>query len=65
MEAMYFVSYALIATVAGGVIAQAQYARRKAEGTPINLSLLKVIGGLALVLWAAAGVTEALYKAAA
>lgn len=65
MEAMYFIIYAAIATVAGAVIAQAQYARMKAEGTPINLKLLKVVGGLAAVLWAAAGLTEVLYTVAA
>ena len=64
MEAMYFVSYALIATVAGAVIAQAQFERRKAEGTPVNLKLLKVVMGVAAGLWMAAGLTEVLYLVA-
>ena len=65
MAAMYFISYALIATIAGLVIAQAQYARLKNEGTPVNAKLLKVVAGVALVMWAAAGVTNIAYAAAA
>lgn len=65
MAAMYFLSYALIATVAGLVIAQAQYARLKNEGTPVNKTLINVVAGIAMAMWIAAGATNVAYAAVA
>lgn len=62
MAALYFVSYALIATIAALVIAQAQFARKKNEGTPVNFTLLKAVGGSAAFMWAAAGLTTVAYS---
>lgn len=61
MHALYFVSYALIATVAAGVIAYAQFARMKNEGTPMNFTVLKVVGSTGMVMWACAALTEIAY----
>ena len=65
MHALYFIGYAVMATVAGLIIAQAQYSRMKTEGTPMNLSFLKAIGGIALFMWTAAGLTSVAYSYAA
>ena len=61
MAALYFISYALIATVAAMVIAYAQYTRMKNEGTPMNFKILKVVGGSGLAMWACAGLTQIAY----
>lgn len=65
MAAMYFISYALIATIAVLVIAQAQYDRLKTEGTPVNFTLIKAVGASAAVMWSAAGLTQVIYAAGA
>lgn len=65
MAAMYFISYALIATIAVLVIAQAQYARLKNEGTPVNFKLIKAVGASAAVMWSAAGLTQVVYATGA
>ena len=57
MAAMYFVSYALIATLGGLIAGWAMYARKKSEGAPVNLTVLKAISALAIALWIGAGVT--------
>ncbi|MCR4379243.1 MAG: hypothetical protein NUV50_14290 [Rhodospirillales bacterium] len=62
MHALYFMGYAAMATVAGLIIAQAQYSRMKTEGTPMNLGILKAIGGIALFMWTAAGLTSVAYS---
>lgn len=62
MAALYFICYALIATIAAGVIAYAQYTRMKAEGTPMNFTVLKVVGGSGLAMWACAGLTQIAYS---
>ena len=61
MHALYFLGYAAMATVAGLVIAQAQYSRQKTEGTPMNLGFLKAISLVAVFMWTAAGVTTVAY----
>ena len=62
MHALYFIGYAVMATVAGLIVAQAQYSRKKSEGIPISLGLLKAISAVALFMWVAAGVTTAAYS---
>ena len=62
MAALYFISYALIATIAAAVIAYAQYTRMKAEGTPMNFTVLKVTAGSGLVMWVCAAMTEVAYS---
>lgn len=62
MAAMYFLSYALIATLVGGVIAWAQYERKKTEGTPMNMTVIKAVSGLALAMYAGAGLTTLAYS---
>jgi len=61
MHALYFIGYALLATLAVVVIAIAQYNRKKAEGTPMSYGILKALGGLALFMWTAAGLTSIAY----
>lgn len=65
MHSLYFIGYAVMATIASVIIAQAQYSRMKTEGTPMNLGFLKVIGGIALFMWAAAGLTSLAYASVA
>ncbi len=61
MQSFYFIAYAAMASFAGLVIAHAQYTRMTTEGTPMNFGFLKVVGGVALVMWAAAGITSLSY----
>lgn len=61
MHALYFMSYALIATVAALVIAQAQYSRMKNEGTPMSFGFLKAVTAVAVFMWTAAGITSVAY----
>lgn len=65
MHALYFLGYAVMATVAGMVIAQAQYSRMKTEGTPMRFGFLKAATAVALFMWTAAGVTSLAYSLAA
>lgn len=62
MHALYFIGYAVMATVAGLIIAQAQYSRKKTEGTPMSLGILKAVGMVAVFMWTAAGVTTVAYS---
>lgn len=57
MAAMYFVSYALIASMGGLIVGWAQYKRKKAEGTKMNRMVLNAIAGIAVAMWAGAGIT--------
>lgn len=57
MAAMYFLSYAVIATIAGLVIAWAQVERKKAEGTPMNFKVLKAVSATAVTMYAGALLT--------
>lgn len=61
MHALYFLGYAVMATIAGMVIAQAQYSRQKTEGTPVNFGLIKAVSALSVFMWVAAGVTSVAY----
>lgn len=61
MHALYFLGYALMATIAALVIAQAQYSRKKTEGTPISWGFLKASAAVAMFMWTAAGVTTVAY----
>lgn len=65
MHSIYFLGYAVMATIAGLIIAQAQYSRMKTEGTPMNFGFLKVVSGIALFMWTAAGLTSVAYSYAA
>ncbi len=65
MHALYFIGYAVMATVAGLIIAQAQYSRMKKEGTPMSFGFLKAVAAVAVFMWAAAGVTSIAYTLAA
>lgn len=62
MHALYFVGYAFMATFAVMIIAQAQYSRKKTEGTPINFGIMKALGSIAFFMWTAAGVTTVAYS---
>lgn len=62
MHALYFIGYAVMATIAGLIVAQAQYSRKKTEGIPVSLGILKAIGMVALFMWTAAGVTTVAYS---
>jgi len=62
MHSFYFISYALILTFSGIVMASAYYSLNKREGAPINYKLLAVVFGAALAMWTAAAVTEYAYN---
>lgn len=62
MHALYFIGYATMASVAGMVVAQAQYSRKKNEGTPMSFGFLKAISIVAVFMWTAAGVTTVAYS---
>jgi len=60
-HSLYFIGYAVFATVAGIVIAHAQYSRKKREGKKINFTLLKVVFGFALLMWTGAALAAVYY----
>ena len=60
-HSLYFVGYAVFATVGGIVMAKAQYTRKIREDAPINYKLLKVIFGLALLMWTGAALAAVYY----
>ena len=60
-HSLYFVGYALIATISGVVIAHAQYSRKQKEGTKINFTVLKVVFGFALLMWTGAALAAVYY----
>lgn len=60
-HSLYFVGYALIATISGVVIAQAQYSRKQNEGTKINFKILKLVFGIALLMWTGAALSTVYY----
>lgn len=60
---IYFISYAAMATVAFVLVALAQYKRKKSENIPINMNVLKIIGGIAMAMWTSAALTSATYTA--
>ena len=60
---IYFISYAAMATVALVLVALAQYKRKKSENIPINMNVLKIIGGIAMAMWTSAALTSASYTA--
>lgn len=62
MAALYFISYALMATAAVIVIGWAQLSRRKSEGTPVNLTILKAAAGIAMAMWSGAALTSIAYE---
>lgn len=65
MAAIYFLSYALIATLVGLVMAWAQYSRMKDEGIPMNTKVLKAVSGTALAMYAGAALTGLAYSTGA
>ncbi len=61
IHSLYFLSYAVLATIVGIVAIFAQYTRYKNEGTPFNTTLLRVIGAFAMSMWTGVAVTEYVY----
>lgn len=61
MHSLYFVGYAVTATVGGIVLAKALYIRKQREGKPINYGLLKVVFGFALLMWTGAALSAVYY----
>jgi len=51
MRGLYFSSYAIMATLSLIIIGWAQFRRKKREGIPINLAVLKAIAAIALAMW--------------
>ena len=62
IHSFYFLSYALILTIAGVVMAWAYYSRFKNEGTPVNYTLLTGVFAAALAMWTGVAVTEYVYN---
>lgn len=50
-----------MATISGMVITWAQYSRNKSEGVPVNFTVLKVVFGVALAMWAGAALANVAY----
>jgi len=65
MHSLYFLSYAIFATIVGLIALSAQYSRYKNEGVPFNATVLKVIGAFSLSMWTGAALTEYAYAASA
>jgi len=65
MKSLYFVGYALMATVGALIIGWAQYSRKKSEGTPLNLNVLKAVSGIAVAMWIGAGISAYAYNTGA
>ena len=61
MHGLYFIGYAVCATIAGIVIVKAQYIRKEREGTPINYKIMKVVFGVALFMWTGAALSAVYY----
>jgi len=61
MHSLYFLSYAVLATVAAVVITWAQYIIFKRDGTPFNFTLLMVILVVALAMWTGVAFTQFAY----
>jgi len=64
MHSLYFVGYAVIATIAGIVLVKAQYSRKQREGTPVNFKIIKVVFGFALFMWTGAAFAAVYYDPA-
>lgn len=62
MKSLYFVGYALMASVGALIIGWAQYSRKKSEGTPLNLNVLKAVAGIAVAMWIGAGISAYAYN---
>ncbi len=62
MKSLYFLSYAVLATVAAIVITWAQYRSYKKEGTPFNFTLVTVVTAVALAMWTGAALTAFAYN---
>jgi len=61
MHSLYFIGYAVCATIAGIVMAKAQYSRKQKEGTPINYKVMKFVFGFALLMWTGAALAAFYY----
>jgi len=61
MHSLYFIGYALLATVGGIVIVKAQYIRKQREGKKINYGILKAVFGFALIMWTGAALSGVYY----
>jgi len=61
MHSLYFIGYAVCATIAGIVMAKAQYSRKQKEGTPINYKVMKFVFGFALLMWTGAALAAVYY----
>jgi len=62
VHSLYFIGYALIATIGGIVIAKAQYIRKQREGMPINYMVMKFVFGFALLMWTGAAFAGVYYS---
>lgn len=62
MKSLYFISYAVMATMGAVIIGWAQYSRKKREGTPLNLNVIKALSGIAIAMWIAAGISAYVYN---
>jgi len=62
MRGLYFASYAIMATVSLLIVALAQYNRKKNEGTPYNITVLKALGAIAIAMWLGSGIGVLAYK---
>lgn len=61
-RALYFLSYAAIATIGGLVATWGMYNRQKNEGIPMNFNVLKFIYGIAAAMWAGVAFANVAYN---
>lgn len=61
-RALYFLSYAAIATLGGIIAVVAMYNRQKNEGVPMNFTILKFIFGFAAAMWVGVAFANAAYS---
>lgn len=62
MHATYFLSYAMLITVSGVVMAVAYYLRLKHEGAPVNYKLLGILAVVGHGMWTGAALTMYAYE---
>ena len=61
-QALYFLSYAAIATIGAVITTLAMYSRQKSEGAPMNFNVLKVIYGFAIAMWVGVAFANVAYN---
>jgi len=62
VKGVYFVSYAVMATIGLIIIGLAQIRNKKNDGSPINFMVLKAVAAIAVVMWIGSAASVAAYQ---